>query len=426
MKIIKLTANNVKRLRAVEITPDGNTVVVSGRNGQGKTSVLDAIAYALGGKDVICKEPIRRGEKSAEVVCDLGDFIVRRKFTAEGTTTVTVEGKDGARFPQPQRKLDDLIGSLSFDPLAFSRMDGNGQSETLRKLLGLDFSAVDGKRTALYAERTEVNRDGKQLAARFDALPPVVADAPGAELSSAEIMADMDAAQAVRDANTAARDKARAAADVTTRINNELASAEAHAADMADRLTKAQSAVAELRATAAAALAKATELHEASKALNDPDLQPFKDRIASLESTNRVVRANATHAAMSIELEAARAKSAALTAEIQAIDDKKQADIAAASFPVDGLGFDGEGGVTLNALPFDQASSAEQLRASVSIGLAMNPGLRVLLIKDGSLLDEQALAALSGMADELDAQLWIERVEDGGATVVIEDGSVAS
>jgi len=49
MKIVKLTAENVKRLRAVEITPDGNTVVISGRNGQGKTSVLDSIWFALGG-----------------------------------------------------------------------------------------------------------------------------------------------------------------------------------------------------------------------------------------------------------------------------------------------------------------------------------------------------------------------------------------
>lgn len=425
MKIVKLTASNVKRLRAVEITPDGNTVVVSGRNGQGKTSVLDAIAYALGGKDLICKEPVRRGEKSAEVVCDLGDVIVRRKFTAEGTTTVTVEGKDGARFPQPQSKLDALIGSLSFDPLAFSRMDGKGQSETLRKLLGLNFTAADGQRAKLYEQRTEVNRDGKQLRARFDAMPAAV-EAPETELSSAEIMAEMDAAQAVREQNNNFRSNANAAAAEHDRAKAQLDAANATVADLTQQLADAKEAVKKDGVTADFARALDAQLRAEVERLVDPDLQPFKDRISTLEDTNRKVRNTVARAALAAELETALAKSAALSAGIDEIDAKKQADIAAAAFPVDGLGFDGEGGVTLNALPFDQASSAEQLRTSVSIGLAMNPGLRVLLIKDGSLLDAQALAALASMADELDAQLWIERVEDEGATVVIEDGSVAS
>jgi len=84
MKIVRMSAKNVKRLRAVEVSPDGNVIVVSGKNASGKTSLLDSIAYALGGKDVICKEPVRRGEQRAEIVCDLDEIVVRRTFTAEG------------------------------------------------------------------------------------------------------------------------------------------------------------------------------------------------------------------------------------------------------------------------------------------------------------------------------------------------------
>ena len=69
LTIVKLTASNVKRLRAVTIAPDGNLVVLSGRNGQGKTTVLDCIEYAIGGKDVICAEPVRRGEDAAVKAC---------------------------------------------------------------------------------------------------------------------------------------------------------------------------------------------------------------------------------------------------------------------------------------------------------------------------------------------------------------------
>src|ERR1035441_8426583 len=76
-KIIKLTSENVKRLQAVEITPDGNVVVIGGKNGAGKSSVLDSIEYALGG-DTADRMPVRRGEEKAKIVLDLGEIIVKR------------------------------------------------------------------------------------------------------------------------------------------------------------------------------------------------------------------------------------------------------------------------------------------------------------------------------------------------------------
>ena len=98
--------------------------------------------------------------------------------------------------------------------------------------------------------------------------------------------------------------------------------------------------------------------------------------------------------------------------------------MAAAAFPVVGLGFN-DNGVTFNGVPFSQASSAEQLRVSVAMGLALNPTLRVVLIRDGSLLDDDSLAMVATMAAEKDSQVWIERVGHGEETsVVIEDGAV--
>jgi hypothetical protein len=86
----------------------------------------------------------------------------------------------------------------------------------------------------------------------------------------------------------------------------------------------------------------------------------------------------------------------------------------------------GEDGITFNGLPFEQASSAEQLRVAVAMGLALNPTLRVLLIRDGSLLDAENLGMVAEMAAEADAQVWIERVGEGDeCAVVIEDGHVA-
>ena len=118
MKILKLTAENVKKLRAVEITPTGELVEITGKNGAGKTSVLDAIWWALAGTKHIQAVPIRTGATKARIRLDLGELIVERRFTPVGST-LTVEKADGARYTSPQGILDALLGALTFDPLAF-------------------------------------------------------------------------------------------------------------------------------------------------------------------------------------------------------------------------------------------------------------------------------------------------------------------
>ena len=108
MKIVQLQAENVKRLKAVEIKPDGSLVVVRGENGEGKTSLLDSIAMAFGGKNAQPAMPIRRGEDHARVCVELEDMIVERRWTADDKTYLEVRSKEGAKFPSPQAMLDKL------------------------------------------------------------------------------------------------------------------------------------------------------------------------------------------------------------------------------------------------------------------------------------------------------------------------------
>jgi hypothetical protein len=92
--------------------------------------------------------------------------------------------------------------------------------------------------------------------------------------------------------------------------------------------------------------------------------------------------------------------------------------------PVQGLTF-GEGEILLNGVPFAQASDAEQLQASVAIAAALNPKLRVIRIRDGSLLDDLAMQRLAQFATATDMQVWIERVDSSGKIgFVLEDGHV--
>ena len=164
---------------------------------------------------------------------------------------------------------------------------------------------------------------------------------------------------------------------------------------------------------------KALELKEQADAL---DLDALREKMAGIEEHNRKARENADHAKRVEELNGAVRVQEKLNDDLEALREKKAEAIAAADFPVDGLAID-EDGVTFQGVPLAQASGAEKIRISAAIGLAMNPELRVLLVRDASLLDDQSMAALTTFAAEKDAQIWLETVGDRpGACVVIEDG----
>lgn len=420
MKIVRLETENVKRIRAVDITPgDSNMVVIGGRNAQGKSSLLDSIEMALGGAGSVPQRPVRSGEAGAHVTVDLGDIVVTREFSANGESRLKVESKDGAVYKSPQTMLDALVGKLSFDPLAFTRLDEKQQHAVLCKLVKLDLGALDAQRAELYAERTQVNRQAKAAAQRAADMPSHDVTET-AEVSVAELSTELQSARALE---KSAAEKATQADKSNDGAKTALKRAESAEAE-AKRLLEVAAAE---RATCERLNATVDELREAAEALQEqvPDTAAIHARIQSAEATNTKLRANT--AKTEARREALRIESAVkeLGKRIAGIDEQKAMAIAAASFPVAGLSVNGEG-VLFNGVPLDQASSAERLRVSVAIGLAMNPKLRVLLVRDGSLLDEDGLRMLGTVAAENDAQLWVEKVSGDGAgcSVVIEDGSV--
>ena len=416
MKIIKLEAENIKRLKAVSIKPDGNLVVIGGDNGEGKSSTIDSIAYALGGKSAICDEPIRRGKDKAKVVCDLGDLIVTRTFTKEGGGTLKVATKDGASYSSPQSMLDALVGKLSFDPLAFATMDPKKRLETLKQLVGLDFSELDEKRKRIFDERTAVNREGKSLKARLDEMPEF-SDVPEDEVSVSALMEELYARQEINSLNKTKRQVAEDLNETIGKFKNSISDLEMRNRQLQTQLEDEKKELVRLQDQYDNAL-------KAISDLQDADEQEIRDQITNAESINAKVRANRERAELKKQLDAKRAESKQLTNQLEAIDKVKAEALAAAKFPVEGLSFD-ESGVTYNGIPFDQASDAEKLRVSVAMGIAMNPKLKVLLIRNGSLLDEKNLRMIAEMAAEADAQVWMERVGKGDeCQVIIEEGEV--
>ncbi len=414
MKIVSLAAENFKRLRAIMIKPDGSTVIVGGKNGAGKSSALDAIRAALGGKKHCPEEPVRRGAKKAQIVLESEELTVTRTFSKKGTA-LEVTAKDGTTFASPQAMLDKLVGSLSFDPLEFSRMKPPAQSEVVRRLVGLDFSELDEKRANLYADRTMAGRDLKSAVALLDTLP--IVEAPESEVSVSNAMQELTRRRTVNNSNAETREDLLQFTRDTDRLTERLAEIEG---DL-DRLSK------EHRETKNRRNSRNEQFHKQSNEigkLKDEDTAEIEAVIEGAEETNRKVRAVADRERAGAQHDKLAAAMVILNRKIESIDEEKAEAIQSAKYPIDGLQVTDDG-VELNDLPFEQASSAEQLRCSVGMGLALNPELKVLLVKDGSLLDEDSLKLIAEMATAADAQVWIERVGKGDeCTVIIEDGSI--
>lgn len=423
MKIISLTAENVKRLKAVEIRPDGAMVVIGGKNGAGKSSILDAIEMALGGRDRAPAVPIRRGESEASVVLELDDLIVRRTFTESGNSYLKVENKEGAQFKSPQAILDKLVGTLSFDPLEFSRMAPREQLATLKALVGLDFSELDRKRAEVFQARAETNRAARDLRGALNNMNWHL-DSPGEEVSAKVLMEELRAAREINQANQRQRSELEKRRQEVQAKQGRLAEVRNEIKALEQKIRDLQSLAGQIEADIEAGIDAGKRFAEQVEALRDVDLAAIEARIAEADEVNTRVRENKAFSDVDLKAEQTEAKAEALTREIEAIDQQKAEALAAAKFPIPGMSFD-ENGVLLNGLPFAQASSAEQLRASVAMGLALNPKLKVLLIRDGSLLDADSLRMVSEMAAAADGQCWVERVSEGDeVSVIIEDGTV--
>lgn len=463
MKIISLTAENVKRLVAVTITPDGNMVPITGKNGAGKTSVLDSIWWALAGAGNIQAAPIRKGANKALIKLDLGDIKVVREFkrdkdTGEETTALRVENEAGARFPSPQKMLDSLLGALSFDPLAFARMTPDEQFESLRRFVpGVDFKAIDKANADDFARRTNINRRAKELRTQANAI--VIPAKPDGEIvDESALVAQLESAgktnavietrkagreAAQKEANTkkqAGVDSRNRAAKIREDADTEFmrAGKAAEAAyekakqDASEGMKRSEDAALREDSTASAALAEAAAIEkkiDEAEALPKPvDTAELLSKITGARMRNATLKAfseaTTKRAEFEKQAEEQEQQSATLTATMDARDQTKKDAIAAAKLPVAGIEF-GEGEIMLAGVPFDQASDAEKLRTSVAIAMASNPQLRVIRVRDGSLLDEDAMKLLAEMADAEDYQVWIERVDGTGKVgIVLENGYV--
>jgi hypothetical protein len=483
LKIARLEVSNIMKVRAISVTPDTDVIWIGGENAEGKSSFMNSIAFAIGGKKLCPAEPIREGENEAEIRIKLGEFDITRTFTrtdipGEYRTTLIVRDGEGKLISKPQEMLDRLYGLLAFDPLAFANMAKLDCARTLRELVGLDVEAMETEQADVFERRTTAGQDHRKAKAIAEDLP-LFPNAPAELVSVSEIGARMAEAVATETrrqekmgqiqrlgsdlgANESKCEASRAL-HVTSgerleseterlqyeheahgiRIDEQIdqlrASHVAHGERLEEELevlredhvshgVRIEEDITDLSVIRRALLQSQSELEQwwEDHGQQSSDVADIQSELDGVEASNEEIRANEKRADRMEEADAKGEIWKKLDTRHEALTKQIREATEAVEYPIEGLELR-KGGVYFNRFPFEQASRAQRIRVSMAIGVATNDGLNVLLIRDGSVLDDESMEIVTEFAVANDFQFWIEvnRGYEGKAGVfVIEDGAL--
>jgi energy-coupling factor transporter ATP-binding protein EcfA2 len=474
-RLTSLEVEDFKKIRFVKFDLKRGITELSGANGAGKSSVLDSIAVLLDGmialKDDSIKttEPIHNGAQRSRIRTRIGEMFVTRTIgkTKAGTYTseIRFEAVGGKPYPATQKQLNDLIGEHNLDPVDFIRLDAKGKFDALKAFVpGFDFDGAQRAYQADYLRRTEVNRVARESRAAAD-LIIIPEGTPAEPIDEAALVAQLqaagehntslenrrarreDAKRQIEEHRTAAAGRLEAIegvrprrmqahqvladskqAEITelqARISalRQSIDADAEAADTeiaADEATLRQSA----ETGTAAADALQARLSEAGELPEAIDAAALTAQIAAARATNAAVTRAAERTRHLATAGRYESESEQLSEAMAAREVAKQAAIASANLPIDGIEF-GDGEIRYRGAPFDQASTAQKLEVAIARIVALNPKLRLCWIRDASLLDDDSYARLNELALKYDIDVLIETVRPiGKDAVVLENGHV--
>jgi DNA repair exonuclease SbcCD ATPase subunit len=428
MKLLRLQVRNIMRVSELDLDLDGHhLVLIGGKNGQGKTSAIQALLMALCGKRGMDfpEVPLKDGEREGSILIatdgddelqDLNGFTIEMKFrrTRGGKIEQTFEVRDstGDEAPTPRAILDKLFTLRALDPLEFEKSKPKDRVNLIRQMLGLDFAELDAEYAETFSERTVVNRSIKQAEAQVAAVK-VPAGAPNERIALPTLLAERDAAvkanQQIVRTQDAIEDAQKDIYAATATIDRLMAEVE----QLKKKLKHSEAVVAE---------------HTAKlESMNPIDTAPIDERIQNAESLNAAFDLKVKRDELRQTERSLCKRADELTDRLDEIKATKQKMMEEAAWPVPGMSFDEEG-VLLNGLPFEQASRAERIRTSVKIAMAMNPKLRLMVTQHGSDCDMDTLKQLEELLVAEDYQLIAEFVtrspaDEGLCAVVFEDGT---
>lgn len=402
VKIRQLEIENVKRVKAVTLTPTENGLtVIGGRNGQGKTSVLDAIAWALGGNKLKPSESQRIGSAAPPSIhIELSNgLVVERKGKSSALHVIDPSGQKAG-----QQLLDSFIEKLALNLPKFMDARNDEKAETLLQIIGVgdQLAVLDREEKSLYNQRLEVGRiaDRKKKHAEELAWYP---DAPAEPVSASELIQRQQAILAKNGENQRKREK------------------EAYYNKV---LAEAQIAFDRAKAALKQAEQDCVTARKAAENLQDESTAELEQDIANIDAINTKVRANAEKNRVQAEADELAGQYNDLTQQIESVKEQRMKLLDSADMPLPGLSVQ-DGELTYNGQKWDCMSGAEQLQVATAIVRKLNPDCGFVLMDKLEQMDPETLADFGRWLEGEGLQVIATRVgTDDTCSIIIEDGYV--
>lgn len=418
VKIASLELENVKRVRAVSLRPEADGLtVIGGRNGQGKTSVLDAIAWALGGERKRPERPTREGSANpASLRVELSNGLVCERSGKNGSLKVTdPEGKRAG-----QQLVNAFVEELALDLPKFMAMGDREKADELLKVIGVgdELRELDRQSKQKGDLRLAVGQQkrAKEKVARDAEWYP---DAPDEPVSAAELITEQQGIMARNAENEAKRRRASEIGAAHDRAVTAVSDLEAEIERLGAQLSERKAEAARLGADLMAAKKTAEQLRDESTA-------EVEAKLAEIDSLNEKVRANRRRDDMMAEADQLADEYRALGEEVASIREKRMALLKGAELPLPGLDVDERGRLLYKGATWGEMSGSEQLRVATAVVRSLKPECGFVLVDKLEQMDAQTLAEFGSWAESQGLQVIGTRVAtDDSCTVVIEDGRVA-
>lgn len=403
LKINKLEIENVKRIKAVKVEPTANGLtVIGGKNNQGKTSVLDSIAWALGGEKYRPAQAQREGSvtpPNLRIVMDNG-LVVERKGKNSDLKVTDPNGKKAG-----QQLLNEFVEQLALDLPKFIAANGKEKASILLRVIGIgdQLTQIDTEEKELYNRRLTIGQiaDQKEKFAKEQVYYP---DAPNEPVSSMELIRKQQDILAKNGENRKKRENLHSLEQEYQKTMEEIEKLLQRQKLLEDDLNIARTNASDLV---------------------DQSTKELEESISNIEEINRKVRANLDKEKAEEDAQEYRRQYNQLTKEIE---EKRQARIKLldnASLPLPGLSVE-EGELVYNGFRWGNMSGSDQLKVATAIVRKLNPKCGFVLLDKLEQMDQDTLNEFGRWLEEEGLQAIATRVSTSGeCTIIIEDGYVA-
>lgn len=410
MKINRLEIENVKRVNAVRLEPaaDGLTII-GGDNNQGKTSVLDSIAWALGGDKYRPSASQREGSAippRLHIVMSNG-LVVERRGKNSDLKVTDPAGKKGG-----QQLLNEFVEQLALDLPRFMEASGQEKARTLLRIIGVGdrLEGLERQEKELYSKRLAIGQIADQKA-KFAKEQPYYPDAPESVVSPMDLIRQQQDILARNGENQRKRDKA-------DKLQQSVAFMRSEVESLQRQLERKREELVESEASLNVALMDAEDLQDMSTA-------ELEESIASIEEVNRKVRANLDKEKAEEDALEYRNQYSGLTAEIDKVRKDRMEILQSAELPLPGLSVDG-GELVYNGQKWDCMSGSDRLKVATAIVRKLNPKCGFVLLDKLEQMDLKTLREFGTWLEQEGLQAIATRVSTGGeCSIVISDGYVA-